>query len=109
MTILTEIEAYLERNGIRPSMLGDHIVGDRALVARLRSGVNVRPATIDRIRRYMARYPDGGTAPRESRMKAKPRSRRDVVEEVMPPRVDRVPCWNCGTRGDIGCAHQPLG
>jgi len=29
-----------------------------------------------------------------------------LVEEVLPPRVDRDPCGWCGVRADIGCRHS---
>lgn len=31
---------------------------------------------------------------------------RDSASEALPPVIDRSPCWRCGTRADIGCAHQ---
>lgn len=54
---------------------------------------------------------DGGRVPRG---RAAPLAApADVVTDLTPPsrasllRVDRDPCFLCGTRADLGCAHRP--
>lgn len=32
---------------------------------------------------------------------------RGPALDAAPPPVDREPCWNCGTRADLGCRHRP--
>lgn len=100
MTLLYEIEQYLARNNISPSTLGKHAINDKAFVTRLRCGAAVRDGTVERVRKYMSDYPDGGAA-----AKVKQRTYRSAggvgrVQERIDlsgiARVDSRPCWNCG-------------
>ncbi len=53
----------------------------------------------NRDRRH-AKYGDG--RPRK-------RAERAAASGMRPPRVDREPCFYCGVRGDVGCAHRRRG
>jgi hypothetical protein len=52
---LNEIEAFLKRTGMRPSMLGHRAVNDGKFVTRLRNGGQVTLRTMARVRMFMDR------------------------------------------------------
>lgn len=52
-TLLTDIEAFLEENGMGPSYFGKRAVGNSELVERLRGGRRVWPDTEAKIRAFM--------------------------------------------------------
>lgn len=54
--LLAEIEAYLVRTGTSMTTFGRLAVGDKRLVARLRSGCSVTLVTADAIRLFMRTY-----------------------------------------------------
>ena len=54
---LEEIEAYLKATGMPPSDFGYATSKNRSLVARIRNGQDVRGATMDRVREWMAKHP----------------------------------------------------
>lgn len=52
--LLEEIEAFLKETGMAPTVFGEEAVGDRALIISLRKGRDLKLATMDRIRAFMA-------------------------------------------------------
>ena len=54
MTILSEVEDYLQRTGVKAYRLGVDSCGDPCMVSRLRAGRSMRPETERRLRDYMA-------------------------------------------------------
>ena len=53
---LAEIDAFLQRTGMRPSMLGHRAVNDGKFVTRLRNGGQVTLRTMARVRQFMVRH-----------------------------------------------------
>lgn len=54
--LLSEIEAFLVKQDMRPTMFGRLASNDTALVSRLRAGANVRLDTADNLRAFMSSY-----------------------------------------------------
>lgn len=54
-TLLTAIEEFLAKTGMKPTRFGIEAANDPRLVFGLRDGREPRRATADRIREYMAR------------------------------------------------------
>jgi len=52
----TEIDAFLTRTGMAPSMFGLKSCGDKHVVRRLRMGRSVTLRTADHIRKFMQDY-----------------------------------------------------
>lgn len=61
------------------------------------------PRTVSRVRALIA----GAEIPRARRydVSMAPEVRVSPVPPTLP--VDRDPCFRCGVRGDLGCAHRP--
>lgn len=64
-----------------------------------------RPVTVARVKALIA----GQALPPKQRYRPQNKSgekphRADGADQ---PRIVRDPCWRCGTRGDLGCAHRP--
>lgn len=53
--LLSDIEAFLDRQGMAPSTFGENACEYKNLVKRLRAGKTVTLETADRVRRYMAK------------------------------------------------------
>jgi hypothetical protein len=51
--LLAEVERFLKRHDMAPTTFGLRAVNDAKLVANLRSGLDVRTRTADRIREFM--------------------------------------------------------
>lgn len=56
MTLLQDIEAFLEAHEISATAFGDSALGDRHLVRQLRAGRRVWPETEQKVRDFMAGY-----------------------------------------------------
>lgn len=54
--LLEEVEAFLHRTGMPPSVFGLRALNDASFVRRLRGGLDVRLSTVERLRRFMADY-----------------------------------------------------
>jgi hypothetical protein len=54
MNLLTIVERHLRKNGTPPSRFGREAAGDPRLVFDLRRGREPRPATIARVRAFIA-------------------------------------------------------
>lgn len=54
--LLTEIDAFLQRTGLKESAVGNRAVSEGAFVKRLRGGSRVFPETAERVRKWMADY-----------------------------------------------------
>lgn len=54
--LLRDIEDFLTRVGMAPSMLGKLAANDTALVGRLRAGSDIRMGSAERLRRFMSEY-----------------------------------------------------
>ena len=54
--LLSEIEAFLVKQDMRPTTFGRLAMNDTALVSRLRAGANVRLDTADSLRAFMTGY-----------------------------------------------------
>ena len=57
--LLALIADYCERTSTAPSTFGRRALGDPGFVARLQSGGQCLPRTMDRVRAYMAENPSG--------------------------------------------------
>ena len=68
--LLNEIETFLKETGMSATRFGDDAMGDRPLVMRLRAGRDVKLATVDKIRAFMAKHRVGGG--RKPRSKSTP-------------------------------------
>ena len=53
-----EVEAFLERTGTKPYVLGERAAGDPSFVERLHGGVSFRLVTVDKVRAWMAAQAD---------------------------------------------------
>jgi hypothetical protein len=117
MTLIEEIETYLDHTGMKPTTFGK-VFGNPSFIEELRCGRKCRPTTICKVRAFMAEKPEGIAPIRKSkprpverhevvRMYRKTESVRDKIDPSSLNRVHRAPCWNCGVRGDIGCEHFP--
>jgi hypothetical protein len=53
--ILAEIEQFLKETGMSATKFGDRAISDRALMFRLRGGRDLKLATVDKIRAFMAK------------------------------------------------------
>ena len=63
--LLNEIETFLTDTGMSATRFGDEAINDRALVMRLRAGRDLKLATVDKIRAFMAKQRAGdGRKPR---------------------------------------------
>lgn len=74
-----EIKAVADKLGMRPDNLRAALIG-RGLVEPRAGGARI-------VRQDTERRPV-------------------LIDEALRVSGDREPCWRCGTRGDIGCAHQ---
>lgn len=54
MTLLEDIEKFLERHSLSATALGQNALGDRHFVRQLRAGRDVRMSTVERVRKFMA-------------------------------------------------------
>jgi hypothetical protein len=54
--ILSEIEAFLTREGMAPTAFGLAAMRDKGFVNRLRAGGNITVTTADRLRNFMASH-----------------------------------------------------
>jgi hypothetical protein len=54
--LLADIDQFLDRNGMAPSVFGDRAVKDPNFVRNLRSGREPRFGTTQRVRDFMAQY-----------------------------------------------------
>ncbi len=60
MHLLSSIEKYLRHSGTSPTRFGREAVRDPRFVLDLRNGREPRPATISRVKAYLARHqPEG--------------------------------------------------
>ncbi|WP_143005035.1 hypothetical protein [Novosphingobium aromaticivorans] len=60
MTLLDDIEQFLERHALSATALGQQALGDRHFVRQLRAGRDVRMSTVERVRRFMDEYRGDG-------------------------------------------------
>ena len=107
MDTLTElfksrVDAFLERTGVGPTVLGRQAVGDPNLVRQLRLGRSPRLATADQVMEFMEAYDQAqldGVSSRSSPLRdSSSRERRDramprtiVTEVEVPIRIVRLP------------------
>lgn len=75
--ILAEIEAFMVKHALPPSVFGELSCGDRHVIRNLRSGKSITLRRADQIRAFMAQYrPDKpsrrarGNGPRRSEARA---------------------------------------
>lgn len=54
--ILSEIQAFCERQSITPARFGELAMNDRGFVTRLRNGRDLKLSTAERLRRFMIEY-----------------------------------------------------
>lgn len=55
-TLLSDIEAFMEAQGLSPTRFGHDALGDKHFVKQLRAGRRVWPETERRVRQFMAAY-----------------------------------------------------
>lgn len=55
-TLLSDIEAFMEREALGAATFGDLAMKDRHLVRQLRNGRRLWPETEDKVRAFMAGY-----------------------------------------------------
>ncbi len=55
--LIKEIDAYLARSGMNATEFGVAVLNDTAFVHRLRRGKDVRVATVEKVRKWMADHP----------------------------------------------------
>lgn len=60
--LLAEIEAFLKRHGVRPTVLGQLAVNDAKLVSELRAGADITTARMDKVRSFMREYAEKAAA-----------------------------------------------
>lgn len=53
---LAELKAFLKRTGVSDSRLGRDAVGDPNFMRQVRSGRQIRPRTVERLRKYMLEH-----------------------------------------------------
>ena len=58
-TLLHEIVAYLARTGMSQTRFGEEVMNNRSFVSQLRGGGGVTARTLDKVRGFMTRYPNG--------------------------------------------------
>lgn len=73
--LLSEIEAFLSRTGMKPVYFGKAASGNSELVKRLRDGGRVWPETAEKVREFIANRTQGEPVKR---------GRRPSVEQVSP-------------------------
>lgn len=56
MSLLQEIDAFLERKDMSPSAFGKAALNDPPFVSQLREGRRVWPETEERVRSFMAKH-----------------------------------------------------
>lgn len=54
--LLTDIEAFIEAQGVSPTRFGEEALGDRHFVKQVRAGRRCWPETEAKVRLYMATY-----------------------------------------------------
>lgn len=54
--LLTEIQAFCETHGIKPTRFGELALNDKPFIAQLESGRRVWPETASKVRHFMATY-----------------------------------------------------
>ena len=122
MSLLSIIDAYIEKHGITSSAFGSFAMGDPGFYRKVSIGHNFKTTTLETCRQWLADNPDGGKIPK-ARVAEIRQPRKRVAECYKAPvsgisrqperidldalcRVDRDPCVYCGVRGDFGCAHN---
>lgn len=56
MTLLDEIEAFLEAAGMSPTAFGTQALNDPPFVAQLRAGRDVKMSTVEKVRAFMREH-----------------------------------------------------
>lgn len=56
MTLLDDIEEFLERSALSATALGQQALGDRHFVRQLRAGRDVRMSTVQKVRQFMEAF-----------------------------------------------------
>lgn len=74
--LLAEIEGFLAGSGMAATEFGERIMGDRGLVRRLRSGLDVTTATADKCRALIKAH----KADKEGAPRTRPRRSRRETE-----------------------------
>jgi hypothetical protein len=101
MTLLSEIESYLDRTGMSAKAFGRAAGCGSSIVYDMRRGSEPKPASIDKLRSFLGGM---GHVP-EARINRQP-------ERIKAPHVERVDsraCFNCGNSGYAGCnCHRPV-
>lgn len=57
MSLLGEIEAFLSSNGMSATAFGAQALNDPPFVQQLRSGRDPKMSTVERVRKFMADFP----------------------------------------------------
>ena len=54
--LVAEVNAFLDRNGVAPTVFGVAALNDPKFVIGLRNGADVKTVTLDKVRLYMSKY-----------------------------------------------------
>lgn len=63
---LSEIEAFLTEESMRPTTFGIRAMNDAKFVTKLRDGADVTTRTMDRVRQFICEYPKRSPKPQAS-------------------------------------------
>jgi hypothetical protein len=65
--LLNEIEAFLKRHGVKPTVFGQMAVNDAKLVSELRLGADITTGRMDKVRGFMRDFADKAAADKHAR------------------------------------------
>lgn len=113
--LLLTIVAEAGRRGVTPkALIADLSPNPDTWLRQLAVAERPRQHTIDRVNALLRGEPVPPAPENNFQRRSYQLSARtaavgpDRDPPADAPRVYREPCFRCGVRGDIGCAHQPL-
>lgn len=119
--LLAEIDSWCARTGTDPKDFSCLAIGYPGFVGLLRKRHSARARSALLARELIARFPDGVPDSERALVEAENAGRLLAARQAWPtrngtppapaptpapPEVPRDPCWRCGVRGEVGCAHR---
>jgi len=110
--MMVRVEHYMATHGLPATFLSKHAVNNTNFIADVRKGCVALHRTMDMMEKFLDENPNG--IPYKGRVSTDDYIGYDAIMQkrwdamqINAVVVDRDPCFKCGVRKDIGCAHHP--